>query len=324
MLVRRLPKLIALSAVAALTVGLAACEGGTGPGTTRFGQVGSVRLHVTTPLELSGSLEQVLVWESSGPWTVTERISYRGDFGDEYVHQVPIDQDTYASNYATFISTVNEAAGLELFVPELEPTVESCGEGRTAVLLVIEDETRATEQAWGRCTRSGTLDELQLQEAGPDGAAVRVIAAAILMRDLTTTRDFRSVFEGSVPFATIERGDDSNASLNSPAVFTDPEVWASFWSRHRGPSAVPPEVDFERDQVVLAAQGPRPELGDSIEVRRVLRGDRGSVAVLAERSPGDFCSPAAQTHTPYHLVRTPRTAQPVDFVILDVERVPCG
>jgi len=160
--------------------------------------------------------------------------------------------------------------------------------------------------------------------SGTGGWAGFVIAAAILMRDLTTTQDFRSVFEGSVPFATIERGDDSNASLNSPAVFISPEVWESFWSRHRSPTAIPPEIDFERDQVVLAAQGPRPELGDSIEVRRVLRGDRGSVAVLAERSPGDFCSPAAQTHTPFHLVVTPKTAQPVDFVVLDGERVPGG
>ena len=83
-------------------------------------------------------------------------------------------------------------------------------------------------------------------------------------------------------------------------------------------------VDFAEDMVVVGAVGVREEAGDSVEIRRVLTVQDGSVVTLFERAPGDFCSPAARSHIPFHIVRTPRIPFPVVFTEVEVERVPCG
>ena len=316
-----------LGALALLAVlGTSACDGGTGLGTTRFGQVGEVRVHMTSSLGAGGvgRLEQVVTWSSSGPWTVTERISYLGQFGDENVLQRRVDADTFAAAYASFIAQINESEGLKLFVEELDPSLEpGCGVGRTEILFVVVDETRGEQTSWARCV-NGTLGTLQPSGAGPDAAAGRIAQAAVLVRESTAGSDFRSPFLLSVPFATLERGEDFGAPLPGPLVFQTAEGWSEFWTQHKGPNAPSPIIDFERDQVIVGAAGPRFEAGDSVEVRRILQLDGGSLTEIAQRGPGDFCSPAAKTHTPFHIILAPKSAVPMRFEILAVERVPCG
>jgi hypothetical protein len=322
---RSIPNLGVFALLAVL--GVFACEGGgVGPSNTRFGQVGEVRVHLTTPLGAGGvgSLEQVVTWESSGPWRIIERISYLDRFGDENVQQPRLDIDTYAAAYASFITQINETEGLKLFVEALDEKLQpECGAGRTEILFVVVDDTRGAQRSWARCV-NGSLRTLQTSGAGPDAAAGRIAQAALLVRNFTVGSDFQSTFLGSVPFATLDRGDESGASLAQPMVFQTDEGWPEFWSQHRGPNSSAPSVDFERDQVIVGAAGPRFEAGDSVEVRRVLQLDGGSVTEIAQRGPGDFCSPAAKTHTPFHIVVSPKTAIPMTFQTLAVERVPCG
>jgi hypothetical protein len=320
--------LVRLGALASLALlGVSACEGGgIGPGTTRFGQVGEVRVHLTSALGVGGvgSLEQIVTWESSGPWKLIERISYLDQFGDENTLQPRLDVDTYAAAYASFITQVNESEGLKLFVPELDPNLDpGCGVGRTEIRVVVVDDTRKEQRSWARCV-NGSLGTLQTPGAGPDAAAGRVAQAAILVREFTVGTDFRSPFLLSVPFATLDRGSDSGAALSNPLVFQTSETWLAFWASHRGPNAPAPVVDFGRDQVIVGAAGPKFEAGDSVEVRRILQVDGGSLTEVVERGPGDFCSPAALTHTPFHIVLAPRTAVPMTFKTLPVERIPCG
>jgi len=132
-----LPKLASGAALALTLLGIGACDNGpTDPGTTRFGQVGQIRVHVITPEPPgNGSLEQIMEWESDGPWNVTERISYRGQLGDENVQRLRIDLDTYASNYATVIAQLNENEGLKLFLDSLPPGEDpNCAADRTEVI----------------------------------------------------------------------------------------------------------------------------------------------------------------------------------------------
>ena len=88
--------------------------------------------------------------------------------------------------------------------------------------------------------------------------------------------------------------------------------------------AVPPEVNWSEEMVVVAAFGVRYEAGDSIEVRRVLQTGEGSQVSLFERTPGDFCSPASRSHHPFHIVVAPRTREPIRFSEVVMERIPCG
>jgi len=311
---------------AACALALAACEGGgTQPGNLRFGQVGRIEAVLEVPLQVDqGLMVQELVWRSSGEWTLREAISYKGQPGDENVRRSPGDPSQYASAYASLITQVNEGPGLSLFVSDLDPAVDpTCGVARTRVRFAIVDDVRGDSIAWTRCA-NGSFNSLTPRGAAPGETASRVVQAAVLAGEFTLGDGFRGAYLGSVPFATLDRGEDSGTDIPEPRVFTGPEGWTEFWQAHRGAPEAPPPVDFATEMVIVAGVGERPEAGDSVEVRRILQVDGGTVTEVFERVPGDFCSPAARRHTPFHIVVAPRTELPVSFADITVERVPCG
>jgi hypothetical protein len=310
-------------------------DNGTPPlDTVRFGQVGEMEVGIVAPLASeagTGELQQILTWGSSGAWVLREIISYRDLEGDETVIKNAGDPVAYASAYASLIAQLNEQDGVELFSVSPNPP-QPCAATRTRVTVTIWDELREEEQSWVRCA-SGSLGTLKTSEAGPDIDAIRVIQAAILVRDFTQGPDFVSAYVGSVPFGTLDRGEDSGAGLDGPTVYSSvpagnpnpPTGWLKFWADHNGtaPRDIP-EVDWTKEMVVVAWVGMRTEAGDSVEVRRILQVAERTEVFLYERVPGDFCSPAARDHFPIHIVVAPRTRQPTDFGDLVQERVPCG
>ncbi len=306
---------------------LGSCNGGTGPGidTLRFGQLGEIRIQLIQPLQLGvGELQQALTWDSSGPWQLAERISYRGILGDEQVRVSEGDPDLLAAAYAQIITQLNETTGLELFIDELDPMLDPpCGLTGTRLNLTIRDEGRNEEVTWRRCT-TGDFKNISPVGAGPDPQASRVVQAALLVKAATLGDGFISEYEGSVPFSTLDRGENSNAALDGPLSFPSEVGWPEFWAQHTAPGQVPPAIDFEVDQVVVAAVGLRTEAGDSVEVRRILRVGVGSLTHIRERIPGDFCSPAARNQVPFHIVLSPKTPLPMAFAEILVERVSCG
>lgn len=302
--------------------------------TLRYGQVGEIRVTVVAPLGLAvGELQQVLTWRSTGAWQSFESISYQGVVGDESLERSRGDPNAYASAYATFITQVNETPGLSLFVEELSPDLApNCRITESTVTFQIRDDTRDEEIRWTRCGNA-PLSFLDPLGAGPDPAASRVIQAAVLARDFTLGEGFESAYQGSVPFATLDRGEDTPADLTGPLAFLGipgpgsridgPSDWLYFWNEHQAGSPVP-EVDWSTEMVLVGAVGLRFEAGDSVEVRRILQVGSGTVVELFERIPGDFCAPASRTQTPFHIVLAPRPTPSVRFVEPRVERVPCG
>jgi hypothetical protein len=306
-------------------------DGNGPPGAIRFGQIGEVRVRLDVPLpfnSVNGLLRQALSWNSGGTWQIEESITYRGLRGDHSLKRSEGDP----AEYAYLVTQLNDAPGLRLFddlVPELPG---ECPLGATMVYFTMRDEPRDEEVTWVRCS-TGSLATLRTADAGPDDDAVRVIQSAILLRDFTEGRDFVSAYNGSVPFGTLDRTEDSGARLEEPIAFYDesgsggnpPDGWIEFWRAHtNNPNAFPPSVDWAREIVHVAAVGKREEAGDSVEIRRVLQTGDGTQVTLFERIPGDFCSPAAKEHYPVHVVVAPRTLLPVRFSDLVPERVPCG
>ena len=300
----------------------------------RFGQVGEIRIQIVTPLPgargLDGELQQALTWNSEGSWQVFESISYRGLVGDASVEQGFGDPGSYAD----VILQLNETPGLELFVEELDPNLDPVCEGADArIVLQIRDNLRGEEARWIRCSGE-TLERLTETEAGPDVAAARVITVARRTRDFTLTTEWRSNYSGSIAFGTLDRGEASQSAMEEPRAFLGtplgdgtampPQDWATFWAEHRGSTAPPPEIDWSEDMVLVGTVGLRQEAGDSVEIRRILQLESETVVELRERVPGDFCSPAAQVHTPFHIVLAPRTRPVHRFEDAVVERVPCG
>ncbi len=308
-------------------VALSGCsDNGAGPAESlRFGQVGSARIVLTTPLALgAGALTQEIVWQSDGVWELRESVSYQGQEGDSDVRHIRGNVEVSAGIYAEWINQVNEAPGLRLFVEALDPFLDPvCTDLQSRLSLTIVDHGRGEERSWTRCT-PGPLRSITPVGSGPDAAAGRVANAALLLRDYTVGDAFVSAYAGTVPFATIDRGDDSAAGLVGPLVIGDQASWTSFWSEHARSQGPPPTVDFERDLVLVGAVGERQEAGETVHVRQVLAVASGTVVVLQERVPGDFCSPAERPHVPFHIVRLPRVPEPVTYAEVGVVRVPCG
>ncbi len=328
--VRKAPRLIATATrvvgLAALTL-FAGCSGngGTQPGTVRFGQLGDIHLDLEAPLRLGvGTLRQSLTWESTGAWSLDEEVSYRGLSGDATSVSNRGGAGRFAADYASLITQVNDVQGLQLFIPNLPEDLDpECGATRTRLTLTIHDDLRQEDASWTRCV-DGSLGNLTAANAGPDPAASRVAVAAQQVREGTQGQDFVSSYNGTVPFGTLDRGSDTPAPLDGPAVITDLKSWQEFWQQHAGNGRPQPTVDFSDEMVVIAAVGVRTEAGDSVEVRRILQVDQGTLIYLVERVPGNFCSPAVQSHRPFHIVVSPKTPEPIRFADVRVEEVDCG
>jgi hypothetical protein len=304
--------------------------------TIRFGQVGEVEVAIVAPRffgEGEGELQQILTWGSTGAWFLREIISYRGLVGDENVERNEGDPIAYASAYASLITSLHtETSGVRL-VDAVAPMEDlACGATETRVTFTIWDDLRKQEKKWVRCARR-TLARIQTSEAGPDLEAVRVIQAAILVRDFTQGPDFTSAYFGSVPFGTLDRSEESGAGLTEPVAFYSvpegnprpPTNWLTFWKDHNDtPAHLIPQVDWKTEMAIVAAVGLRREAGDSVEVRRILQTGEGTQVALFERVPGDFCSPASRDHYPVHVVVAPRTLTPILFSEVKEERVSCG
>ena len=299
-------------------------NGGIGPGTLRFGQLGEITVDLFTPLRLGlGELRQTLIWESSGAWSVRERISYKTVVGDETLVRSAGDPAAFASEYASLIVRVNEVAGLELFIDGFPPGITApCGPTRTRIVFSIYDSPRDSTATWSQCA-DGSLSGITPVGAGPEPPAARLVVATQQARDATVGEGFLSAYHGSVPFGTLARGEDTEAEPAAAFVVTDQVEWGKFWLEHSGTSEAP-AVDFEMEMVIVGAVGERSEAGDSVEVRRILEVGDGTNAHLFERRPGDFCSPAAVKHYPFHVVVSPLTPAPIRFAQVETELVSCG
>jgi hypothetical protein len=118
-----------------------------------------------------------------------------------------------------------------------------------------------------------------------------------------------------VPFRTVAIGDGSSSRLQKPTglVVKSRARWKTLW-RALGAGGKLPPVDFSRHMLVVASQGRQPSGGHQLRIAGV--GDTGDalVADVTEVSPGPGCVTTGVITSPYHVVRVPRSDQPVRFV----------
>ncbi len=308
---------------------LAGCEeSATEPTESRFGQVGRIQIEVSTPvLGQLGELNESLIWNSNGPWVLAERVSYRREQGGEHLRRSERNPSQLAQEYATFIRALSDSDDFRLFdglSQELQPT---CQPPLSRVTLVIRDDVREETARWIRCAR-GTLFDLHPADAGPDPGASRLISAGESLRLATLGADREAVYQGTLPFAILDRGEDSPARPEASRVFLSsgtqpPPAFLEFWEDHAGEGAFAPNVDWANEAVILAAVGERQEAGETVEVRRVLPEAFAARVEVVQRVRGNFCAPAARRGYPYQLVVVPRAGVPMEFAQPQVERVHC-
>ena len=324
-----------LGALAAVVAGCS--DEPVGPDGQPFGRIGDVRVEVVSPLsDGAGELRHVIDWSSKGPWRSTERISYRGRLGDETVLRSTGDVLSLARTYAAWIDLVNDTPSIALLGDLVDPDLQpSCGTALSRVTLTITDRTLADSISWTRCS-DRSMPTLSGAGAGPDAQASRVVQAAALARSFTLDqqRSFRYQYTGSVPFATLERGDEPAIQLSVPRVIENEQNWRVFWRDLTGKDQPPPTVDFATDLVLVGVVRTRPEqgeAGDSVEIRGVLPLAMGTQISLWERRAGHFCTPAPRNHIPYHVVIAPQQIapqqllpRPIFFSDVSLDTVPCG
>lgn len=322
-----LPISVSLTAICTL---LAAC-GVTEAEILKFGTNGLIRVTVEVPLEGGiGVKQQVLTWNSDGAWTLFEVIGYDGVDGDETTVRSPGLPIAFATGYQTLLHDFNEREGTRLW--ELGSERRECGIGRSRVTFHVRDNPTDSIAEWQRCAGRATsfkeLDEREVTE--PDDGAARVVFLAERARNLALGEGFGYAYTGSLPFGTVDKGTQTGIKEEKPRLFRSPDgrgapaEWVRIWDEHRPGSSLP-QVDWAAEMVILVTAGPRHELGDSIEMRKVLlRGDEREIFVeVVQRVPGDYCAPARSDVWPYHIVVTPRREGSFSSG-MRVERVTCG
>lgn len=318
---------------------LQACDPVGMPPELRFGSDGQIRVTVEVPLQRGiGWMQQVLTWNSDGAWKLYEEIGYDSVVGDANVMRNPGLPYLYAANYSSLLQLAIDNEGTRLWEPP--DRVGDCGIDKSRVSILIRDNRHDQEKEWARCAATATaLGDLSTAGFEPDDGSARVVQIALTARDFTLGEDFDGYsYTGSLPFRTLDRGVRPGRELSTNLAFRssdsgdpgeEPPGWTQFWEAHTGGDGGSPEIDWSREMVVVAAIGRRDELGDSVEVRRVLQTvDLDDNRIIqtrietVERVPGNYCTPATRITWPYHIVVTLRGPPSRSFSHRR-EEVPC-
>lgn len=116
---------------------------------------------------------------------------------------------------------------------------------------------------------------------------------------------------------TLLKEGSSGVDTRRRGVIRSEAEWASFWSEvysRRLPVPDRPAVDFAESMVIVAAMGPRPTGGYTIELEAI--GQVGSEyhVIVRESSPGRNCATTAALTQPVVAARVPRTDGNVSFL----------
>jgi len=130
----------------------------------------------------------------------------------------------------------------------------------------------------------------------------------------------------AIVFETIlQRSIPGQAGGEIREVARDEASWKALWDRLREGGAVlpadPPAVDFTKEMVIAAAMPAQPCVS-KVTLRGIVRSGSELVVALLEAPPAPNCT-CFVSERPIHVVRLPRSAEPVRFA---AERgvTPCG
>lgn len=95
------------------------------------------------------------------------------------------------------------------------------------------------------------------------------------------------------------------------------DEWAAYWAvihANQSPRPSLPEVDFDRETVLVAAMGRQETGGHEIRIGEVLQSPAGLVVIVTESHPAEDCAVTQAVTAPVDVVRVPTTASQVRFI----------
>lgn len=102
--------------------------------------------------------------------------------------------------------------------------------------------------------------------------------------------------------------------------------WTALWQRvhsRRRPTPPLPEVDFEREMMVVVAAGQHRTGGHSIRIDRAWREGAKTIIVVHEEAPGPGCIVASAITSAVDIARLPVAPEPIEFRV-ESEIRDCG
>ena len=138
--------------------------------------------------------------------------------------------------------------------------------------------------------------------SAPEASEVPSDAVAIV------GNDFQDAIDGMRHFSGHEE--------RARRVIRDRETWIRVWLRvtTTASSRPVPQVDFDRNMIIFAAMGTRPNTGYQIEISQLYRHGDDIYAVVRETSPGRSCVVGQAITAPVTAALVPRTSGRVHFV----------
>jgi hypothetical protein len=112
--------------------------------------------------------------------------------------------------------------------------------------------------------------------------------------------------------STVAQGAMSNIEEPRQAVVRTAAEWQALWKQH-GTEGSPPSVDFNQSTVAAVFLGSRPTTGFAVEITAAKTEGTRTVVEYLERQPPRDALVAQVLTSPFHIVRLPRTAGPVEF-----------
>lgn len=112
--------------------------------------------------------------------------------------------------------------------------------------------------------------------------------------------------EDRVPFSIIDRGVRSDWIEQANFRIDTEKDFMNLWEALHGNATNIPEVDFDREFIIVAFLGVREKEGYGITVAEVRKTTNGYNVVFKEETPGDGCINTPAALTPYVIARVPR------------------
>jgi hypothetical protein len=116
----------------------------------------------------------------------------------------------------------------------------------------------------------------------------------------------------TVAWNTVAQGAMSNIEEPRQAVVRTAAEWQTLWKQHDPGRAAPP-VDFSQLMVAAVFLGTRPTAGFTAEITAVKTDGDRTVVEYRERRPAADAFVAQVLTSPFHIVRMPRSAGPVEL-----------
>ena len=120
----------------------------------------------------------------------------------------------------------------------------------------------------------------------------------------------------SVDFSTIDKGSTSGFQSPLEMFVSSQKDWVELWAKREGSVAKKtnhPMVDFDKDVVIVVAQGVQKTGGYAIEITRIVKTKDEITVYVKKTEPAAGSSPTGKPTSPFVLAKIRKTDLPITF-----------